>query len=74
MAIIAIICGVKEYRLSSATPKILELLIVGISMPSIVILRSSLYSFVQFVNMVAVDLVRESVRPLTEKKREQSVR
>ncbi len=64
----------KEQRLSSVTPKILGLFTVGILVPSTEMFRSSLYSFVQFVNMVAVDLVGESVRLLAEKKRERSER
>ena len=52
----------KEHRLSNVTPKILGLLIVGIVVPSTEMFRSSLHSFVQFVEMVAVDVVGESVR------------
>ena len=45
---------------SNVTPKILGLLTVAILMPSTIMLRSSLYTLVQFVNMVAIDLVGES--------------
>ncbi len=64
----------KEHRLSKVTPKILGLFTVGIFVPSTEMFRSSLYSFVQLVKMVAVDLVGESVKFLAEKKRERSER
>ena len=62
----------KEHGLTNVTPKILGLLAVGIVIPSTVMYRSSLYSFVQLVNKVAVGFVEESVRLLVEKKRERS--
>ena len=68
LAVIAVVWGVKEQRLSSVTPKILGLFTVGILVPSTEMFRSSLYSFVQFVNMVAVDLVGKKVKLLATRK------
>lgn len=68
MVIIVVIRGVKEYGLSNMTPKILGFFTVGILTPSTEMCRSSLYSFVQFVNKVAVDLIGKSVRIFAVKK------
>ena len=54
--------------------KILGLLNVRILTPSTEMFRSNLYSFVPFVKMVAVDLVRKSIRFPAEKTRERSER
>lgn len=57
LALFAVIYRVKEHRLSSVMLKILELFTVGILLPLTVILSSSLYFFVEFMKMVAVDLL-----------------
>lgn len=65
--VIMVLCGVKENKLSKDTPEICGLLAVGIWTSSTKILKSSLYSFHQSVNMIAPG---ETVRLLAVKKRE----
>lgn len=63
--IVAAVNGVNEHRLPSVTSKMFEFLNCW---------NFKTYFFVQFINMVAVDLVGESIRLLTERKRKRSVR